>query len=82
VAREVQDEENVRWSCAQAYAGLAHDGANGADDEAARVDGSDRVRVVCTPSGGSRSVELALRPGWEDDLSDDELLGAIGAEQR
>jgi hypothetical protein len=33
--------------------------------------------VVCTPSGGARSVRLELPDGWEAGLSNDELLGAI-----
>jgi hypothetical protein len=79
VAREVQDSEGIRWTCAQAYAGLS-DGEE--KDDAARVDGTDLVRVICTPSGGSTSVELELPLGWEDDLSDEALLQRISAEQR
>jgi hypothetical protein len=76
VPREIQDGDGVRWSCAQAYAGLGEAGEQAA--EAARADdGSDRVRVVCTPSGGSRSVELELAPGWEDSLPDEDLLRRI-----
>jgi hypothetical protein len=72
--REVEDSEGVRWSCASAYNGL---NAEGGDPPEARVEGSDRYRVICTPSGGSRSVELELPAGWEEELSDDELLGEI-----
>jgi hypothetical protein len=74
--REVTDGNGVRWTCAQAYAGLG-----GADEkaDAARVEGTDdRYRVVCTPSGGSQTVELELPGGWEDSMSDDDLLAAIG----
>ncbi len=77
--REVQDPEGVRWSCAQAYAGLTESGVG---DSAARVEGTDRFRVVCTPSGGSRSVELELPGGWEESLADDELLERIRDGQR
>jgi len=73
--REIQDtEEGVRWSCAQAYAGL---GDSSVSDSAARVDGTDCFRVVCTPSGGSRSVDLQLPIDWEERLSDEELLERI-----
>lgn len=76
--REIQDQDGIRWTCAQAYAGLSDEAA---DDSAARVEGSDRLRVVCTPSGGSRSVALELQPGWEEALSDEELLREIHARQ-
>jgi hypothetical protein len=74
VPREIDDGDGVRWSCAQAYAGLADQAM---DDSAARVEGTDRYRVICTPSGGSRSVELELAGGWEESLSDEDLLDAI-----
>ena len=78
--REIEDaEEGVRWSCAQAYAGLTESGAG--DDDAARVEGTERFRVVCTPSGGSRSVELELAGGWDESLSDEELLREIRSRQ-
>ena len=76
--REILDPDGTRWSCAQAYAGLP-DHALG--DEAARVDGTDRVRVVCTPSGGSRSVELELAADWADSLGDEELLERLRRER-
>ncbi|HEX8905490.1 MAG TPA: hypothetical protein VF771_11640 [Longimicrobiaceae bacterium] len=77
VAREVTDEQGIRWSCVEAYAGLSAD-ANGG--EAAKVEGAEeRFRVVCTPSGGAKSVELHLPGGWEEALSDDELLREIAA---
>lgn len=72
--REIDDGEGVRWTCAQAYAGLAEPVADAA---AAKVDGADRYRVICTPSGGSRSVELELPGDWEEGLSDEELLDEI-----
>lgn len=77
--REVNDGEGVRWSCVQAYAGLAqHAGEDAEKADAARVDGEpDRFRVVCTPSGGARTVELELPGGWEEEMEDEELLGAI-----
>lgn len=80
MAREVTDAEGIRWNCVEAYAGLSS-GANGGD--AARAEGGgDRFRVVCTPSGGARSVELELSGGWEESLSDDELLREITQARR
>jgi len=75
--REVTGEDGVVWSCIQAFAGLGNDSEKAA---AARVEGaSSRVYVVCTPSGGAKSVRLALPGGWEESLSDDCLLEAIRA---
>ncbi len=75
--REVQDGENVRWVCAQALAGV---GSSVEDEAAAQVEHDDgTVPVVCTPSGGARTVRLELARGWEERLSDDELLAAIAA---
>ena len=74
--REVQDDENVRWVCVQALAGV--DGA-AADAAAARLaDENGGLPVVCTPSGGAQSVRLRLAAGWDDALSDADLLAAIG----
>lgn len=71
--REVTDGEGTTWSCVEAYAGLSEEGKS----EAARVEGTDRYRVVCTPGGGAQSVDLELPAGWDDSLSDDELLREI-----
>ena len=77
MAREVTDAEGVVWSCIQAFAGL---GNNPEKTEAARVEGSsDRVHVVCTPSGGAKSVRLELPGDWEKSMSDDVLLEAVHA---
>ena len=73
--REVTDGEGTTWSCVEAYAGLSEVGKS----DAARVEGTDRYRVVCTPSGGATSVELQLPGGWDESLSDEELLREIGA---
>jgi hypothetical protein len=71
VPREVTDQEGIRWTCVEAYAGISGDAG-----DAAKVEG-ERYRVVCTPSGASKSVELQLPAGWEDSLSDDDLLREI-----
>lgn len=77
MAREVKDEEGVTWACVQAYDGLRQDGGN---EEAARVEGAgDLFHVVCTPSGGAQTVRLRLEGGWEESLSDEDLLREIGA---
>lgn len=74
--REIQDPDGVRWTCAQPYAGLPEVSGDG---DAARVEGTDLVRVVCTPSGGSRTVELRLPLDWEESLSDEEILRRLEA---
>ena len=75
--REVQDDENVRWVCAQALAGV---GSSVEDEAAAQVESDDgTVPVVCTPSGGAQTVRLEVASGWEERMSDDELLAAIAA---
>jgi hypothetical protein len=74
--REITDSDGITWSCIQAFAGLGNDPDK---VDAARVDGSDRLRVVCTPSGNAASVRLELPEGWEADLPDDDLLAAIRA---
>jgi len=71
--REVRDEQGITWSCVEAYAGLS-----GGAGDAARADGpGERYRVICTPSGGAKSVELELPAGWEESIGDDELARQI-----
>lgn len=76
VPREVTDADGVTWSCTPAYAGLASDGAM---PEAARVEGTDRYAVVCTPSGGAQTVRLEVPADWETAMDDAALLAAIDA---
>lgn len=73
--REVTDGEGTVWSCVEAYAGLSEDGKS----DAARVEGTDRYRVVCTPTGGATSVTLELPGGWDESMSDEDLAKAIEA---
>ncbi|MBL6457695.1 hypothetical protein JMJ55_20370 [Belnapia sp. T6] len=74
-ARDVTDADGVTWSCIQAFADLGKDAANA---EAARVAGApDRFHVVRTPSGGARSVRIALPGGWEQAASEKDILAAI-----
>ena len=73
----MQDDENVRWVCAQALAGV---GSSVEAEAAAQVESDDgTVPVVCTPSGGAQTVRLEVASGWEERMSDDELLAAIAA---
>jgi hypothetical protein len=73
--REVQDAEHVRWTCVQALGGLEGSAAEQAADHLESDEGT--VPVVCTPSGGAQSVRLELERGWEDTVSDEDLLEAI-----
>jgi hypothetical protein len=76
--REVKDGDGITWSCIQAFAGLGGDAEKA---EAAKVDGTrNRFHVVCTPSGGAKSVRVELPGNWEKDLPDEELLHAIHAQ--
>ena len=74
--RKMTDPDGITWSCVQAFAGLGNDPEK---TSAARVEGSKRLRVVCTPSGGAASVRLELPDEWEDRMPDEELLRAIVA---
>ena len=80
--REITDDHGITWSCIQVFAGLGNDPEK---TDAARVDGSDRLRVVCTPSGGAGWVRLELPDDWEAGMPDGDLLQAIheqlGADQ-
>jgi hypothetical protein len=80
--REITDKDGITWSCIQAFAGLGNDPEK---TDAARVNGSDRLHVVCTPSGGAASVRLELPDGWEAGMPDSDLLQKIqkqlGADQ-
>ena len=77
MAREISDPEGITWTCIQAFAGLGNEPQKA---EAARVAGTpDRVDVVCTPSGGAKSVRLEL-PGLWEDYPDGRLLDAIRAQ--
>jgi hypothetical protein len=75
--REITDDENTTWTCAQAFAGL---GAGGAAAQAAAekmAGGEGQVAVVATPSGGAQTVRLELPRDWHERMSDEELAAAI-----
>jgi len=76
--RDVKDSEGVTWTCIHAFVEV---GKAPEKTEAARVeDSKNKFHVVCTPSGGARSVRIELPGNWEKSLSDDELLRAIHAQ--
>jgi len=79
MVREVCDAQNTRWSCVQAHAGLTTGETDAATQALARVPGTDKVTVVCTPSGGAQTRRLELASDWETSLSDEALAEAIAA---
>lgn len=79
--KEIQDNENTTWTLVEAYAGLKSDDDN-EPNEAARIKGTDKLRVVATPSGGAQTVRLELPDDWENSLSDEQLLDEIRKEQQ
>ena len=78
--RAVTDQDNITWTCVQAYAGLDGDAA----ERAAEISSDEmgNVSVICTPSGGAQSVRLELSPDWAEALPDEELLLAIVEQQK
>lgn len=74
--KTVQDSNNVRWECAQAYAAVAGKAA----DNAAQDSAANSVDVVCTPSGGAQTIRLRLPGDWFDKMSDEQLVEAIEQE--
>jgi hypothetical protein len=76
--REIVDSNGIIWKCVQAYSGLDNSTQN---NEAAQVKGQeDTYWVVCTPSGGAKSVRLKLEGDWETSYSDEVLLNEIQAQ--
>lgn len=76
--REVKDAGGTIWTCIQAYTGLNDRSEN---HDAAQVKGQDDTYwVVCTPSGGAKSVRLQLHGEWEAAYSDEAILSEIEAQ--
>ena len=73
--REINGEDGIVWSCVEAYAGLSDEGGGEAAERAA-ADGG-RPTVVCTPSGGAKTVRLELPADWEESFDDARLLREI-----
>ncbi len=78
--RIVTDQDNITWTCVQAYTGLNGEAAERATE--ITQDEGGQVSVVCTPSGGAQSVRLELNPDWDEALPDNELLKAIADQQK
>ncbi|RNI31892.1 hypothetical protein EFA69_05110 [Rufibacter immobilis] len=74
--REVTDQDNLTWTCVQAYAGLEGKAAQ-KDAELSETE-EGNVTVVCTPSGQAQTVRLQLPSNWLESVSDEELLQQIG----
>lgn len=73
--KEVTDADGTTWTCVQAY-GATTD--KKAEEVAKRTEGnSKQIPVVCTPSGGAKSVRLQLPLNWLEQLPDEELLKKI-----
>ena len=74
--REVTDANGTTWGCAQAHAGLSDElaSARAAQQSSNRA---TSVIVVCTPSGGAKSVHIKAPAQWHEQMSDAELLAAI-----
>ena len=70
--REIRDQK-TNWKLAQAYAGLEE--LHSARKDVAHESGL--VWVTATPDGGAQSVRLHLPENWENESSDEELLGEI-----
>ena len=73
--REVTDAENTRWTCVQAFSMIESKETEKA--EALAETGDGKVTVVCTPSGGAKTVRLELPQNWEVEMSDEALIEAI-----
>ncbi len=71
IQREIQDQQNTRWQCVQALS------QNDALAEKADEIQDDDVTIVCTPSGGEQTVRVRARKGWNETLSDEQLLELI-----
>ena len=73
--REVTGADGISWSCVEAYAGLSSDEGGERAERTSAGDGGPTV--VCTPSGGAKSVRLERPAGWEKSLGDEQLLREI-----
>lgn len=76
--REIQDQNNTKWVCVEALSGLSDNSSEVAEKI---QDKNGNVPVVCTPSGGAQTVRINVSSDWDEKLSDEELLAAIGKNQ-
>ena len=72
--REVTGADGTSWLCVEAYGGLSDDGGG---EAAARAATGNKLTVVCTPSGGAKTVRLELPDGWEKSVDDQQLVREI-----
>jgi hypothetical protein len=72
--REVQDDNKVIWRCVRVFNGSNGEAATAA---AEKSENNGEVEVVCTPSGGEKTVRLKLQTNWEESLSDKDLITSI-----
>ncbi len=78
--RELTDNENITWTCVQAFAGV---GGKAAAEAAERTESAEgTVTVVCTPSGQAQTVRLELPTTWLEETSDEEIRAAILAQRQ
>lgn len=75
--REVTDSENTRWTCVQAFSMIDEKSVEKVEALAEKEDG--KVTVVCTPSGGAKTVRLQLSQNWEEEMNDEGLIEAIAS---
>ena len=61
----------------QAYAGL--DGKVSEETQELSENNDGTVTVVCTPSGGAKTVRLQLAKDWEQQLSEEDLANQVDA---
>ncbi|GEO09139.1 hypothetical protein [Segetibacter aerophilus] len=73
--REITDSENTRWTCVQAFSMSNKEASEKA--EAITETEQGKVTVVCTPTGGAKTVRLELDANWEEQMTDEHLSKAI-----
>ena len=72
--REIRDSENVQWQCVQPLSGSAK--TEQLSQEILTTKDS-QIEIVCTPSKGAMSVRIEVPIGWENELSDEQLLEKV-----
>jgi hypothetical protein len=77
--REVQDDNKVIWKCVRVFGGSNGEAAAAA---AEKSENNGEVEVVCTPSGGEKTVRLKLQANWEEEVSDNDLVNSINAAKK
>ncbi|MCW3080813.1 hypothetical protein [Segetibacter sp.] len=73
--REVTDSQNTRWTCVQAFSMAKQEASKKAESISETEEG--KVTVVCTPSGGAKTVRLKLDTDWQEQMTDESLTKAI-----